>query len=244
MPDPTLFVSYFVFIVDIFLLRKIGNILITFFASRSSFGSRLRIFVSNLIFSIFSRRSKGKKIEIGSFQNWPWKKALLERGVRVHNDLFLPPNGADGWPRDVTFNVVYTRDTREVKRKMGEAQVKGPNCFLNYFSDVELSFHSKMVLIKLSFCFYFSDHKQDSVTDTLRNGPTAKTSGKCFILHNLAIFFWIVLLKNQHFERLKNHRIWPFYLFPGRLLKRSWKSISVLGWKMTYFGGFLEVFPQ
>ena len=65
------------------------------------------------------------------------RKAFYERGVRVHNDLFLPPNGADGWPRDVTFNVVYTRDTREVKRKMGEAQVKGPNCFLNYFSDME-----------------------------------------------------------------------------------------------------------
>ena len=29
------------------------------------------------------------------------------RGVRVNNDLFLPPNGAMGWPTDVTFNVVY-----------------------------------------------------------------------------------------------------------------------------------------
>ena len=28
------------------------------------------------------------------------------RGVRVNNDLFLPPNGAMGWPTDVTFNVV------------------------------------------------------------------------------------------------------------------------------------------
>ena len=36
------------------------------------------------------------------------------RGVRVHNDLFLPPNGSQGWPIDVTFNVVYSRD---VKRK-------------------------------------------------------------------------------------------------------------------------------
>ena len=60
------------------------------------------------------------------------KSALNKRGVRVHNDLFLPPNGADGWPRDVTFNVVYTRDTREVKRKMGEPQVKG---LIFYFSN-------------------------------------------------------------------------------------------------------------
>ena len=26
---------------------------------------------------------------------------------RLHNDLFLPPNGADGWPTDVIFQVVY-----------------------------------------------------------------------------------------------------------------------------------------
>ena len=29
------------------------------------------------------------------------------RGVRLHDDLFLPPNGAEGWPTDVIFNVVY-----------------------------------------------------------------------------------------------------------------------------------------
>merc|ERR1711953_7479 len=43
------------------------------------------------------------------------------RGVRLNNDLFLPPNGAAGWPTDVTFNVVYSKDTqRDVKRKILE----------------------------------------------------------------------------------------------------------------------------
>ena len=35
------------------------------------------------------------------------KETGAMRGVRVNNDLFLPPNGAMGWPTDVTFNVVY-----------------------------------------------------------------------------------------------------------------------------------------
>ena len=34
------------------------------------------------------------------------KETGAMRGVRVNNDLFLPPNGAMGWPTDVTFNVV------------------------------------------------------------------------------------------------------------------------------------------
>ena len=35
------------------------------------------------------------------------KETGAMRGVRLHKDLFLPPNGADGWPTDVIFNVVY-----------------------------------------------------------------------------------------------------------------------------------------
>ena len=35
------------------------------------------------------------------------KETGAMRGVRLHKDLFLPPNGAEGWPTDVIFNVVY-----------------------------------------------------------------------------------------------------------------------------------------
>jgi len=45
------------------------------------------------------------------------KETGAMRGVRVNNDLFLPPNGAMGWPTDVTFNVVYSKDNAANREK-------------------------------------------------------------------------------------------------------------------------------
>jgi len=50
------------------------------------------------------------------------------RGVRLHDDLFLPPNGAEGWPTDVIFNVVYSKEAQSKRRPLSDGAAMGPNC--------------------------------------------------------------------------------------------------------------------
>jgi len=99
------------------------------------------------------------------------------RGVRLHNDLFLPPNGAEGWPTDVVFNVVYSKnpDKSAKKAENGHQQMSVPRRSGNKPSDLavlSIPWQTTAEDLKMYFSRFgkvvFSDIKVDAETGKSR----------------------------------------------------------------------------